>query len=315
MAITASMVKELREKTSAGMLDCKKALEETNGNFEESVDWLRKKGLSNAAKKADRLASEGLVQASKSADGKSAVLVEINSETDFVSRNDQFKTFVSDVAAHVAEAAEAGVVEPVMAMLEQKYAKNNAISVNDFLKQSIATIGENLVIRRYAKFEAKESLVHTYIHGEGKIGILIEVASDKAEALTNETFKTFVNDVALHIAAMNPMAVSESEIPEDAKNREREVLLGKAKEQGKKAEMLDKIIDGQMRKWLAENCLLAQQFVKNPDLSVANYLKETAASVGATLTIKKFVRFELGAGLKKKQENFAEEVAAQVKGR
>jgi elongation factor Ts len=315
MAVTALMVKELREKTNAGMLDCKKALEETNGNFEEAVDWLRKKGLSAAAKKADRLASEGLVQAFKSADGKVAVVVEVNSETDFVSRNEQFKAFVSDVANHAAQSAEVGVFEPATAMLEQKYAKNNAISVNDFLKQSIATIGENLVVRRYAKYQANQSLVHTYIHGEGKIGVLIEVAADKAEALTNETFKTFVNDIALHIAALNPMAISNSEIPEDAKNREKEVLLGKAKEQGKKPEMLEKIVEGQMKKWLAENCLLEQQFVKNPDLSVANYLKQTATSLGASLTIKRFVRFELGAGLQKKQENFAEEVAAQMKGR
>jgi elongation factor Ts len=315
MVITALMVKELREKTNAGMLDCKKALEETNANFEEAVDWLRKKGLSAAAKKADRLASEGLVQAYKSSDGKTAVLVEVNSETDFVARNEQFKTFVSDVASHVAQSGEVGVVEPATALLEQKYVKNNSINVNDFLKQSIATIGENLVIRRYAKYQANQSLVHTYIHGEGKIGILIEVSADKNEALVSEQFKTFANDIALHIAAMNPMAISASEIPDDAKKREREVLVGKAQEQGKKPEMIDKIVDGQMKKWLAENCLLEQQFVKNPDVSIANYLKQTATALGATVAIKRFVRFELGAGLQKKQENFAEEVAAQMKGR
>jgi elongation factor Ts len=315
MAVTASMVKELREKTSAGMLDCKKALEETNGNFEEAIDWLRKKGLSAAAKKADRLASEGLVQAFKSTDGNIAVVVEVNSETDFVARNEQFKTFVADIANHVAQAAEVGVFEPASAILEQKYAKNNSITVNEFLKQSVATIGENLVVRRYAKYQANQSLVHTYIHGEGKIGILIEVAADKAEVLANESFKTFVNDVALHIAAMNPMAISDSEISADAKTREREVLVGKAKEQGKKAEMIDKIVDGQMKKWLAENCLLEQAFVKNPDVTVGGYLKQTASSLNTILAIKKFVRFELGAGLQKKQENFAEEVAAQMKGR
>lgn len=315
MAVTALMVKELREKTNAGMLDCKKALEETNGNFEEAVDWLRKKGLSAAAKKADRLASEGLVQAFRSNDGKIAVVVEVNSETDFVARNDQFKTFVSDIAQHVAQTGEAGVYEPATNLLDQKFSKNTSLTVNDYIKQSIATIGENLVIRRYAKYAANQSYVHTYIHGEGKIGVLIEVASDKAEALSNEAFKTFANDVCLHIAAMNPMAISDAEIPDDAKNREKEVLLGKAKEQGKKAEMLDKIVEGQMKKWLAENCLLQQQFVKNPDLSVAAYLKQTATTVGANVTIKRFVRFELGAGLQKRQDNFAEEVAAQMKGR
>ncbi len=315
MSITASMVKELREKTSAGMLDCKKALEENGGNFEAAVDWLRKKGLSAAAKKADRLASEGLVQAFKTANGSVAVVLEVNSETDFVARNDGFKTFVNDLAAHIAEKSEAGIVEPATAILDQPYFKNPSQTVNDFLKTTIATIGENLVVRRYAKFVADNSMAHTYIHGDGKIGVVIDVACDNASALTKDEFKGFVNDVALHIAAMNPMAISDAEIPTDAKTREREVLVGKAQEQGKKAEMIEKIVDGQMRKWLAENCLLDQVFVKNPDLTVSAYLKQTAAKVGGNITIKKFVRFELGAGLQKKQDNFAEEVAAQMKGR
>ncbi|MEY4617300.1 MAG: hypothetical protein RJB66_2260 [Pseudomonadota bacterium] len=315
MSITATMVKELRDKTSAGMLDCKKALEETQGDFEQAVDWLRKKGLSAAAKKADRLASEGLVQVLKSADGKVAVVVEVNSETDFVARNDGFKTFVTDVAAQAAAKGHAGIYEPATELLDTPYVNNSAITLAEHLKQTIATIGENLVVRRYARFVAEQSLVHTYLHGEGKIGVLIEVGADKEAALSQDAFKAFANDVCLHIAAMNPMAISENEIPADARTREREVLVGKAQEQGKKAEMIDKIVDGQMRKWLAENCLLDQSFVKNPDLTVAAYLKQTAAAVGAQITIKKFVRFELGAGLQKKQDNFAEEVAAQMKGR
>ncbi len=315
MSITATMVKELREKTSAGMLDCKKALEETKGDFEAAVDWLRKKGLSAAAKKADRLASEGLVQVFKSSDNKVAVVVEVNSETDFVARNDGFKKFVSEVAQQAAAKGKVGIYEPATELLETPYINNSAINLAEHLKQTIATIGENLVVRRYAKFAAENSLVHTYLHGEGKIGVLIEVGADKEAALSNEAFKTFVNDVCLHIAAMNPMAISESEIPADAKARERDVLVGKAKEQGKKAEMIDKIVDGQIRKWLAENCLLDQAFVKNPDLTLAAYQKQVATSVGAQIVIKRFIRFELGAGLQKKQDNFAEEVAAQMKGR
>ncbi len=315
MAITATMVKELREKTSAGMLDCKKALEENQGDFEAAVDWLRKKGLSAAAKKADRLASEGLVQAFKSADGKVAVVVEVNSETDFVARNDGFKSFVTDVAKQAAAKGNVGIYEPATELLDAPYVSNESISLAEHLKQTIATIGENLVVRRYAKYVSDQSLVHTYLHGEGKIGVLIEVGSDKAEALSNDAFKTFANDVCLHIAAMNPMAISSAEIPADAQTREREVLVGKAKEQGKKAEMIDKIVDGQMKKWLAENCLLDQAFVKNPDLTVGGYQKQVAGTVGAQVVIKKFVRFELGAGLQKKQDNFAEEVAAQMKGR
>lgn len=315
MAITATMVKELREKTSAGMLDCKKALEESQGDFEAAVDWLRKKGLSAAAKKADRLASEGLVQTLKSTDGKVAVVVEVNSETDFVARNDGFKKFVTEVAQQAAAKGHAGIYEPAAELLDSAYVGNASINLAEHLKQTIATIGENLVVRRYAKYVADQSLVHTYLHGEGKIGVLIEVGADKESAIANDAFKAFANDVCLHIAAMNPMAISETEIPVDAKTREREVLVGKAKEQGKKAEMIDKIVDGQMRKWLAENCLLDQAFVKNPDLTVGAYLKQVATSVGAQIVIKKFVRFELGAGLQKKQDNFAEEVAAQMKGR
>lgn len=315
MSITATMVKELREKTSAGMLDCKKALEETQGDFEAAIDWLRKKGLSAAAKKADRLASEGLVQVFKSDDGKVAVVVEVNSETDFVARNEGFKKFVGDVAQQAAAKGTAGIFEPATELLETPYINNSAINLAEHLKQSIATIGENLVVRRYAKFIAENSLVHTYLHGEGKIGVLIEVGADKEAALTHEAFKTFANDVCLHIAAMNPMAISESEIPADAKAREREVLIGKANEQGKKAEMIDKIVDGQIRKWLAENCLMDQAFVKNPDLTLAAYQKQISNTVGAQIVVKRFVRFELGAGLQKKQENFAEEVAAQMKGR
>lgn len=315
MTITATMVKELREKTSAGMLDCKKALEENKGDFEAAVDWLRKKGLSAAAKKADRLASEGLVQAFKSADGKVAVLVEVNSETDFVARNEGFKKFVEEVAQQAAAKGAIGLYEPATSILDAPYVHNTAVSLAEHLKQTIATIGENLVVRRYAKYVAEQSLVHTYVHGEGKIGVLIEVGSDKVEALESEAFKGFANDVCLHIAAMNPMAISDAEIPAEAKDREREVLVGKAKEQGKKAEMIDKIVDGQMKKWLAENCLLDQSFVKNPDLTVGAYLKQTATSLGAQISIKKMARLELGAGLQKKQDNFAEEVAAQMKGR
>lgn len=314
MSITATMVKELREKTSAGMLDCKRALEETKGDFEAAVDWLRKKGLSAAAKKADRLASEGLVQVYKSTDGKVAVAVEVNSETDFVARNDGFKKFVGEVAHQAATKGNLGIHEPATELLETPYIHNSSINLAEHLKQAIATIGENLVVRRYAKLTADRSLVHTYLHGEGKIGVLIDVGAEQEAALSHEAFKTFANDVCLHIAAMNPMAISDAEIPADAKARERDVLLGKAKEQGKKPEMIEKIVDGQIRKWLAENCLLDQAFVKNPDLTVAAYQKQISSTVGSPIVIKKFVRFELGAGLQKKQENFAEEVAAQMKG-
>ncbi|MNT25388.1 Elongation factor Ts [compost metagenome] len=183
------------------------------------------------------------------------------------------------------------------------------------LKEAIATIGENIVIRRSARYTATaNTLVHTYVHGEGKIGVMIEVAAANPAAVSNPELKTFAQDVALHIAAMNPMAVSSDEIPADVVAKEKEILKAKALESGKKAEMVDKIVEGQIRKFLAENCLLDQSFVKNPDLKVSDLAKETGKKLGTEITIKRFVRFELGAGIEKKKDDFAAEVAAQMKG-
>lgn len=307
MTITASLVKELREKTNAGMMDCKKALEESKGNFDAAVEWLRVKGLSSAAKKAGRIAAEGMVYAAVK--GNSGVVVEVNSETDFVARNDNFKNFVNLVVEHVL------ATPTTENLLEQKYAKDNSKTLGDFVRETIATIGENIVIRRAEKFTlAGEGLVHTYVHGEGKIGILLEVATSNAQTAQNPDFKTFVQDVALHIAAMNPMAIQSTEIPADVVSKEKEILKQKNLEAGKKPEMIEKIVEGQIRKFLAENCLLDQAFVKNPDLTVNKYLAETAKKAGGEITIKRFVRFELGAGIEKKQVDFAAEVAAQMKG-
>ncbi|MCB0368981.1 MAG: elongation factor Ts [Bdellovibrionales bacterium] len=307
MAITATLVKELREKTNAGMMDCKKALEETQGNFDAAIEWLRVKGLSAASKKADRIAAEGLVYAET--DGKVGVVVEINSETDFVARNDGFKEFVKNMADHVAHSA------PTDNILEQAYYAKPEQKIGDLLKETIAKIGENIVVRRAEKYEAApSSYVHTYVHGEGKIGVLLEVAAGNTEALNSADFKTFTQDVALHIAAMNPMALSSNDMPADVIAKEKEILKAKNLEQGKKPEMIDKIVDGQIRKFLAESCLVEQAFVKNPDLKVTDYAKETGKKVGTTVEIKRFVRFELGAGIEKKSTDFAAEVAAQVKG-
>jgi elongation factor Ts len=306
-AITASLVKELREKTNAGMLDCKKALEESQGNFDLAVEWLRKKGLSSAAKKAGRVAAEGLVWAGVMMSGKTGVVVEVNSETDFVARNDQFKDFVKTVGDSVAHASNVSDLGSV------KY-KDGPKNLTDAAKDVTATIGENIVVRRAEKYEAKgDSLVHSYIHGEGKIGVLVEVAAP-AGALSNQELKNFANDVCLHIAAMNPMALSSDQIPADVVSKEKEILKAKALEQGKKPEMLDKIVEGQIRKFLAENCLLDQAFVKNPDQKISDYMKETGKKVGGDVKVKRFTRFGLGEGIEKKQTDFAAEVAAQSKG-
>ena len=307
MSISATLVKELREKTSAGMMDCKKALEATSGDFEAAVEWLRVKGLSSAAKKADRVAAEGTVYAQ--VQGNSGVVVEVNSETDFVARNDGFKNFVTDLSNHILSSTATGD------LADQAFHKNPAQKVGDALKETIATIGENLVIRRFEKYTATaNTVVHTYIHGEGKIGVMIEVAASKPEAATNPELKTFAQDVALHIAAMNPMSISSEQIPSDVVAKEKEILTAKNLESGKKPEMVEKIVEGQIRKFLAENCLVDQPFVKNPDLKVSDLAKEVGKKVGADVSIKRFVRYELGAGIEKKVNDFAAEVAAQMKG-
>lgn len=305
MSISASMVKELREKTNAGMMDCKKALQEVNGDFEAAVEWLRVKGLSAAAKKSDRIAAEGMVYAVTS--GKSAAVVEVNSETDFVARNENFVNFVQGIGQHVLNTTSTAN------LLDQPSAKVAGKTIGDVLKEAIATIGENIVIRRSEKYTTNDTgLVHSYIHGEGKIGVLIEVAAANATAANSADAKTFASDVCLHIAAMNPMALSSDQIPADVVAKEKEILKAKNLEQGKKPEMLDKIVEGQIRKFLAENCLLDQSFVKNPDLKISDYQKEASKKAGGDLTIKRFVRFELGAGIEKKSNDFAAEVAAQT---
>ncbi len=277
------------------MMDCKKALEESKGDFEAAVEWLRVKGLSAAAKKADRVAAEGLVNAISN--GKAGAVVEVNSETDFASRNDKFKELVNSITQHILTSSA----------IDQT-------KVDDMVKQAVATIGENMVFRRSERYAVQgEGLVQTYVHGEGKIGVMIEIGAANAAAASSAEAKTFATDVCLHIAAMNPMTVSSDQISADVVAKEKEILKAKALEQGKKPEMLDKIVEGQIRKFLAENSLLDQAFVKNPDMKVSEYMKETSKKAGGDLSIKRFTRFELGAGIEKKVVDFAAEVAAQTK--
>lgn len=308
MSISANLVKELRERTNAGMMDCKKALEETKGDFDAAIEWLRVKGLSAAAKKAGRIAAEGVVFAQTV--GNTGIVVEVNSETDFVARNEGFKALVLDIAEHITKTANA-----IGDILEQKFHKNPAKKVADLMTEATATIGEKIAIRRFEKYTASpNSIVHTYVHGEGKIGVLIEVVASKPEATNSPEMRAFAQDVCLHIAAMNPMAISSDQIPADVVTKEKEVLRAKNLEQGKKPEMIDKIVDGQIRKFLSENCLMDQAFVKNPDLKVSDLAKEVGKKLGADLTVKRFARFELGAGIEKKTVDFATEVAEQMKG-
>jgi elongation factor Ts len=264
--------------------------------------------LSAAAKKSGRVAAEGAVMATTMNGGKTGVVVDVNSETDFVSRNDDFKAFVKSVADHVAAS------KSTTDILEQPFTANPSQKVGDALKALIAKIGENIVVRRAEKYEVQgDGIIHTYVHGEGKIGVMIEVGSTAAAA-SSPDLKTFAQDAALHIAAMNPMAISSEQIPKEVVSKEKEILKAKNLEQGKKPEMIEKIVEGQIRKFLAENCLLDQSFVKNPDLKVSDYLKEAAKKTGSDIKIRRFTRFELGEGIEKKQTDFAAEVAAQTKG-
>ena len=301
MAISATLVRDLREKTSAGMLDCKKALEETQGNFDAAVEWLRKKGLASAAKKADRLASEGVVVGALS--GNSGVLLEVNSETDFVAKNDLFKSFVQEVTQIILRAKPAP--ENVEALSTLKLASGQ--SIEESLKEAISRIGENLVIRRFVRIDG-HGPVQTYIHGDGKIGVVVELSGAPSEAAS-----TLARDICLHVAAMNPLALSSEFIDAQVIAKEKEILKAKNLEQGKKPEMVDKIVEGQIRKFLAESSLLDQNFVKNPEIKIRDHIAAVGKSTGAPLELKKYIRFELGEGLQKRANNFAEEVAAQMK--
>ena len=300
--ITAQMVKELRESTGAGMMDCKKALQEAEGNMEKAVDILREKGLSKAAKKADRVAAEGLVTVEINADHTAAAIVEVNSETDFVAKNEDFKQFVKD-AAEMALATEA---TEIAALLEENHAEGKALK--DVLNDRIAKIGEKLDFRRFEKITT-EGQVAGYIHGAGKIGVLVELLTEARD----ERVITMGRDIAMQVAAMNPKYVSRDDVDQEYIAHETEILTQQALNEGKPANIVEKMIKGRLEKQLKEVCLLEQPFVKNGDLTIKALVAETAKKVGADITLGRVVRFEVGEGIEKKEENFAEEVAKQLK--
>lgn len=308
MAITASMVKELREMTGAGMMDCKKALSATEGDMDKAVEFLRENGLAKAEKKAGRIAAEGIVATNISADGKVAAIVEVNSETDFVAKNDTFQTFVADVAAQVA----ANDYADVDALLADAWAKDTTKTVKEQLASMVATIGENMNIRRFAKIVANEGVVASYIHAGGKIGVVVEAKTDSNSDAVQECLK----NVAMQVAALNAKYVSDAEVDQEYIAHEKEILTVQAKNE--KPDANDKIIEGmvmgRIKKELKEICLLDQAYVKAEDgkQSVGKYVESVAKANGINLEIKSFVRFETGEGLEKKEENFAEEVAKQM---
>ena len=309
MAITASQVKELREMTGAGMMDCKKALTNTDGDMDKAVEWLRENGLAKAAKKSGRIAAEGIVAVDVSEDGKTASIVEVNSETDFVAKNEQFQAYVAEVAAQVKTTTAATVEE----FLAEPWAAEAGQTVDEKLKAMIAKIGENMNIRRFDKIETEGQVV-SYIHAGGKIGVLVEADTDSSSSAVKECLK----NVAMQVAALNPKYVSSDDVDEEYKEHEKHVLLEQAKNDPKNASkpenIIEKMITGRLNKELKEVCLLEQEYVKAENReSVRKYVESVAKAEGCTLKITNFVRFETGEGLEKKEEDFAAEVAAQMK--
>ena len=291
--ITAAQVKDLREKTGAGMMDCKKALTETNGDMEKAIEYLREKGIAKAGKKSGRIAAEGLVECYISEDGKTGAIVEVNAETDFVAKNQEFKDFVMDVAKQIVEKNPADVE----ALLAQESISEAGKTVQEVLTNKIATIGENMNIRRFARFES-EGLVAKYIHGDGKIAVLIEVTKNNPD---------LAKDICMQIAAARPEFVRDSEVPEERVAKEMEILKVQAMNEGKPEAIAEKMVQGRLKKFYAEICLVDQEFVKKKKKKISDILKEN------DMDVVRFVRFEKGEGIEKKEENFAEEVAKQLK--
>lgn len=298
MAITAQSVKELREMTGCGMMDCKKALSETDGDMDKAVEYLREKGLAKAAKKAGRIAAEGIVMAYT--EGNVSVLVEVNAETDFVAKNEQFLEFVETVAKTVVSANPADVEE-------LKSVAVDGTTIGDMLTEKIATIGENMNIRRFVRYEGD---CVSYIHGDGKIGVMVKFDTDVAD---KDGFEEMGKDVCMQITAMNAPYLNREAVPADVVEHEKEILTAQAINEGKPEEIAKKMVMGRIKKYYKENCLLEQEFVKNGDVSVKQYVDDVAKKLGGNITVVEYARIEKGEGIEKKVDDFAAEVASMVK--
>lgn len=286
--ITAALVKDLREKTNAGMLDCKKALEETSGNIDEAIKLLRERGIAKAGKKADRAAKEGIITARLANNGKAGILLEINCETDFVSKNENFQAFVGGVADQLVNASAQDLEAAAAVVVD-------GLSVEDTIKAKITEIGENLLFRKYVRYEVQgEGAIASYIHLGGKVGVLLEVGATKADTASNEQFRDLVKDITLHIAAANPRGLSREDIAPELVEAEKDIFRAQLADSGKPANIIENIIVGKIGKFFAESCLLEQGFVKDPDTTVAKLIEARGKEIGDTLEIRRFVRFGLG---------------------
>ena len=293
MAITATLVKELRERTGAGMMECKKALVETGGDLEAAIELMRKSGQAKAAKKAGRTAAEGVIVIKHSDDGRQAVMVEVNCETDFVAKDENFSSFSDAVAERVLH----GGAHDVESLMGLPLHEGEETTIEEARQALIAKIGENMSVRRFTRLESSGAIA-SYVHGV-RIGVLVDYEGGDA---------ALGRDLAMHIAASNPLCISEDQVDPDLLAKEREIAEAQAAESGKPADIVQKMVEGRLRKWLAEVTLLGQPFVKDPDTKVAKLLKDKGAQIVA------FKRYEVGEGIEKKQENFADEVMAQVRG-
>ena len=310
MAVTAAMVKELREMTGAGMMDCKKALAATDGDMDKAVEFLREKGLAGAEKKAGRIAAEGIVATALTEDEKKAVVVEVNAETDFVAKNAKFQAYVAQVAAQALTTTAADMD----AFMEEKWAADESLTVKEALSSQISIIGENMNIRRFAKVSEENGIVVSYIHAGGKIGVLVDVETD----VVNDAIKEMAKNVAMQAAALKPQYTTRAEVDADYISREKEILLAQImndpKESQKPQKVIDGMINGRINKELKEICLMDQTYVKAEDgkQTVSAYVAQVAKENNAKVAVKKFVRFETGEGMQKKEEDFAAEVAKQM---
>ncbi|MCB1232533.1 MAG: elongation factor Ts [Verrucomicrobiae bacterium] len=289
-AITAQLIKTLRDKTNAGMMDCKAALTEAGGDMEEAEVILRKKGITGAEKKAGRATSEGVIASRIDADAKTGVLVQVSCETDFVAKNENFQSFVDGLVNHVAEGEAAGSLEELLA---QKYIGDDSLTVEEVVKAKIGELGENMALSRFERYTVDgEGVVASYIHPPGKVGVLLEAGCGKADTTSNDKFREVVKDIALHIAAAQPICVSRDEVPADKVETEKEIYREQVK--GKPENIIDKIVEGKLDKYYASMALLEQGFIKDPDKSISDLLAATGKEIGDELSVRRFARFAIG---------------------
>jgi elongation factor Ts len=302
--ITAQAVKELRERTGSGMMACKKALSEVDGDIDKAIELLREKGLASAAKKSGRIASEGLVKTFIDEDAKNGAIVEVNCETDFVSLNESFISLTENAAKQAALSSATNIDE----LISEVYIEDNSITLKDAVTNLIAKLGENMAVRRFAKLSVEKGTIQSYTHGGGRIGVLVKLECEKED----DCLKDIAKEIAMQIAATNPLFLNREQVDNATLENEKEIYKVQAMNEGKPENIAEKMVNGRIQKYYKENCLLEQPWVKDADFTITKYLQNESKKIGAPVNVTAFVRFEKGEGIEKKQENFAEEVQKQM---